>query len=82
MLTDATLAEGLTSIRMGSFGPFDVTLTLGKGFVSILVDGPDLEGRFAGNQGAGVYVERQELIDALSSDDNWKLEENAESPTE
>ena len=31
MLTDATLAEGLTSIRMGSFGPFDVTLTLGKG---------------------------------------------------
>jgi len=85
VLTDtATLAKclgmlsqpergGLQSRRLGTFGPFDVTLNLhaDRKIVSIFIDGPDLEGAFSGNQSAGLYVEREEILRALSASPPW-----------
>lgn len=60
-------APGMHEMRMGTFGPFGATMVLhgDRSTVSIFVNGPGLDNRFRGNQAAGVYVRREELLNVL-----------------
>ena len=62
--------RGLQETRIGTFGPFDVTLSLLKDgmLVALLIDGPDLADRFRGSQSAGVYLTREELLTVLDDE--------------
>lgn len=56
--------RGLVDIRIGSFGPFAVTLNLHHDdTVSIFVDGPDFDG--ARRQSAALWVEKERLCGIL-----------------
>jgi hypothetical protein len=58
--------RGLTEHRLGSFGPFDVTLsTTDDRRVALAVDGPDLGNVFRGNQAIVFYAGREEILKAL-----------------
>ena len=63
--------RGPVELRLGTFGPFDVTLSApaahGSG-ATLSVDGPDLGRAFRGTQVVVFYVGRDELIDALRAD--------------
>ena len=54
--------------RLGSFGPFDVTVNRHEdgSSASFFIDGPDLDNAFAGNQTAGVYLSVDDLRAALA----------------
>jgi hypothetical protein len=66
--------DGLPSVRMGKFGPFDVTMTLrGDGSVTLFIDGPDLGPAFAGNQSVGAYIGWEEMLAALDETKNFPL---------
>ena len=61
---DATIEE-----QLGSFGPFAVTVSVAVGspdqaFIS--VDGPDLDRAFQGDQGIVFYLDRLDLLNALT----------------
>jgi len=60
--------QGTQEMRLGSFGPFDVTMNCitNDETIAIFVDGPDFGQEFRGNQSAGLYVAREELITALN----------------
>jgi hypothetical protein len=61
--------RGLTEQRLGTFGPFDVTMSTTNAMdVAIAVDGPDLGSAFQGNQAIVFYVGRDEMLDALRDD--------------
>ena len=55
--------------RLGSFGPFTVTLSLTARSqeAAIMLDGPDLDHAFQGGQAAGLYVDAQELAHVLAA---------------
>jgi len=62
-------AHGLLEYRLGSFGPFDVTMSTTDGrTVALAVDGPDLGRAFRGDQAIVFYVDRAEILDALRDD--------------
>lgn len=71
MIRDHDGMCGHESIRLGSFGPLDVTLSVSKTMVSLMIDGPELDHAFAGGQGAGIYVSRDEMLKALSAEEDW-----------
>ena len=62
-------AGRMEEIRLGSFGPFHVTVATNAldSTVSIFVDGPTLDDRFRGGQAAGVYVRREDLLNVLDT---------------
>ena len=63
--------RGPVEVRLGSFGPFDVTLSAPAapgGGAALSVDGPDLGRAFQGTQAVVFYVGRDELLDALRAD--------------
>ena len=51
---------------MGTFGPFEVTLSLdADGSAAFFIDGPNVGISFSGNQCAGAYLSRTEMLNAL-----------------
>jgi hypothetical protein len=59
----------LAEARLGSFGPFQVTLsTSATGEVAIAVDGPDLGPAVRGNQAIVFYATRAEAAELLRSE--------------
>jgi hypothetical protein len=63
--------EAIVEEQLGSFGPFAVTVSVTAGtpdqaFMSI--DGPDLGRAFHGDQSIVFYLNRQDLLSALTVD--------------
>jgi hypothetical protein len=62
-----SLGADVESVRIGTFGPFEVTLRLdpdGKS-ATFFIDGPNVGSAFCGDQVAGAYLTRVEMLDAL-----------------
>lgn len=61
---------GLLEEPLGTFGPFDVTMsrTGGESRVALALDGPDLGSKFQGNQAMVLYLDAKELLTALRID--------------
>ena len=66
-------ANSLESVRLGSFGPFEVTMGLSAedATVTLFIDGPELGSQYRGDQSVGIYIERDEMLRAL--DENSKF---------
>src|SRR5215831_11292119 len=60
--------QGGQEMRLGSFGPFAISMSRVNDdpTVAIFLNGPDLGNEFRGNQSAGLYVLREELLNAIS----------------
>ena len=72
LLRNADDKKGMQWLRMGSFGPFDVSMTVSaRETVSLLIDGPELDNVFHGHQGAGIYISREEMSRALNEEKDW-----------
>jgi hypothetical protein len=63
------LGTDVDTVRMGSFGPFDVTMSLGprtdKLSATVFICGPNVGLAFRGDQTAAAYLTRSQLLDAL-----------------
>ena len=65
-LLRGSLGADVESVRMGTFGPFEVTLSLdADGSAAFFIDGPNVGISFSGNQCAGAYLSRTEMLNAL-----------------
>jgi hypothetical protein len=65
------LPEAVVEEQLGSFGPFAVTVSVTAGHPDqafISVDGPELGSAFLGDQSIVFYLDRQDLVDALTVD--------------
>ena len=60
-------SNSLESVRLGSFGPFEVTMGLSAddATVTLFIDGPELGNQYRGDQSVGVYIDRDEMLRAL-----------------
>ena len=65
--------NGMQNMRIGSFGPFDVSLVLhaNRSTASFVIDGPDLDNDFAGNQAVVLYLPRPEIADMFRDQGKW-----------
>jgi hypothetical protein len=67
-LLRGSLASDIDTVRIGTFGPFDVALSLDRDgqSVALFIDGPNVGSAFRGNQSAGAYLTRKGMLDALA----------------
>jgi hypothetical protein len=61
--------RGLVEERLGTFGPFSVTMSFTElSQVAVAVDGPELGPSFRGNQAIVFYFTHEDLLAALQGD--------------
>jgi len=69
------LGTDVDTVRMGSFGPFDLTVSLGartdRLSATVFICGPNVEPMFRGEQTAGAYLTRSELLEALDETERF-----------
>jgi hypothetical protein len=69
----STPLESTETIRMGSFGALNVTLTVSRDdSATILIEGPNLGDAFRGDQVAGAYLDRVDLLRALDESTDFQ----------